>query len=205
MPHKHIHKILKKHSPKAVHKAKRLFGFKYPKMMFLILAIAFSYYLFTLPAIKIFITNLGHFSYLSDFISGILFSFGFTTPLSIGYLITSNPSNIIITSLIAGAGSFIGDMIIFKTIKFSFMDEFKELEKRKAIQKIEKIVEKNRHVLIKHYLIYIFAGIMLASPLPDEIGVSMLAGLTTIKTRIFAVFSFLFHTIGFYIILYAAM
>lgn len=205
MPHKHIHRILKSHSPAGVHKARRLVAFKYPKLLFLVVIISLSYYLFTLPAIKIFVANLGRFSYLSDFIAGLLFSFGFTTPLSIGYIITSNSQNLIITSLIAGAGSLIGDMVIFKTIKFSFMDEFKELEKRRAIQKIEKIVEKNKHVLIRHYLIYIFAGIILASPLPDEIGVSLLAGLTTVKPKIFAIISFLLHSIGFYIIAYIAM
>jgi uncharacterized membrane protein YdjX (TVP38/TMEM64 family) len=202
MSHKHIHRILRKHSPKGIHKAKRLFAFKYPKLLLLTATIILSYYLFSLPQVKDFVLNLDQFNYLSDFIAGIFFSFGFTTPLSIGYFVTTYSENIFLTSIIAGIGSVIGDIIIFKTIKISFMDEFKELERKKAIKKIEKIVENNKHVLIRHYLLYIFAGIILASPLPDELGVSMLAGLTTIKTKIFAVISFLLHTIGFYVIIY---
>lgn len=202
MSHKHIHRILKKHSPKGIHKAKRLFAFKYPKLLLLTATIILSYYLFSLPQVKDFVLNLDQFNYLSDFIAGIFFSFGFTTPLSIGYFVTTYSESIFLTSIIAGIGSMIGDMVIFKTIKISFMDEFKELERKKAIKKIEKIVENNKHVLIRHYLLYIFAGLILATPLPDELGVSMLAGLTTIKPKIFAVISFLLHTIGFYAIIY---
>jgi len=202
MPHKHIHKILREHSPHGVHKAKRLVAFKYPKLLLLVLTIALAYYLFTLPAVKVFFSGLAQFNHLSNFIAGLFFSFGFTTPFSIGYLVTAHPSNIILASIIAGIGSVIGDMVIFKTIKFSFMDEFKELEKKKAIVKIGEIVKHNKHVLIRHYLLYIFAGLVLASPLPDEIGVSMLAGLTTIKPVKLAVISFILHTIPFFLLFY---
>jgi len=88
----------------------------------------------------------------------------------------------------------IGDLIIFKTIKTSFTKEFKELEKIKVIHGIEKIVKKNKHVLIRHYLLYLFAGIAITSPLPDELGVSMLAGLTTINPIKLAIISFLLKT-----------
>ncbi|MEX2017125.1 MAG: hypothetical protein WD876_01495 [Candidatus Pacearchaeota archaeon] len=203
MPHQHIQKILKEHSPEGVHKAKRLLSFKYPKLMLLVAAIVLAYYVFKLPSVKIFVSGL-QVNYISDFIAGILFSFGFTTPFSIGYFITTTPANILITSLIAGVGSVIGDMIIFRTIKISFMDEFKKLEKKKAIRKIGEIIKNNPHVLIRHYLVYIFAGIILASPLPDELGVSMLAGLTTIKPKIFMALSFILHVIGFYAIMWIA-
>jgi hypothetical protein len=200
--HGHIHQTLRKHSPKGVHKAKRLLAFKYHKLFFLVTAIAVAYYLFTLTVVKNFVFVLNQFSYFSNFIAGILFSFGFTTPFSIGFLITSHPISIWIATIAAGVGSVIGDMIIFKTIKFSFMDEFRELERKKVIKKIEKIVQNNKHVLIRHYLLYIFAGIILATPLPDELGVSMLAGLTTIKPLKLAVISFLLHTFSFFLIFY---
>jgi len=108
MSHKHIHRILRKHSPKGIHKAKRLFAFKYPKLLLLTATIILSYYLFSLPQVKDFVLNLDQFNYLSDFIAGIFFSFGFTTPLSIGYFVTTYSENIFLTSIIAGIGSVIG-------------------------------------------------------------------------------------------------
>lgn len=203
--HRHIHRILKKHAPSTIHKAKRLVAFKYPKFLLLTICIIAAYYLFSLSSVKDYISGLGQLGYFTNLIAGILFSFGFTTPFSMGFLITIAPKNILIASIISGVGSLIGDMIIFKTIKISFIDEFRELEKKKALKKIREIVEHNRHILIRHYLVYIFAGIILASPIPDEVGVSMLAGLTTVKPKIFALISFILHTIGFYIIISLGM
>jgi len=202
MPHKHIHRILKEQAPHAVHKAKRLLAFKYPKLLLLVATIGIAYYLFSLPGAKTFVASFNNLGYFGDFISGILFAFGFTVPFSIGFFITSHPVDIILATIIASVGSVVGDLVIFKTIKFSFIDEFKELEKKKVLKKIGEIVKNNKHVLIRHYLVYIFAGIILASPLPDEIGVSMLAGLTTIKTSTLAIISFILHAIPIYLIFY---
>ncbi len=178
-PKNHIHKHLKEQTPKGVKKAKRIFHFKYHKLIIFLLCILVAYILFSNKNFNdlIPLTKTG---YLTAFISGILIAFGFTAPFGIGFLIYSPPQNIFIGALIAGIGATISDLIIFKFIKFSFIDEFKKLEKTKTIKEIEEIVKKNKHILIKHYLLYVFAGIIIASPLPDEIGLSMLAGLTTI-------------------------
>ncbi|MCK9595775.1 hypothetical protein M0R19_01155 [Candidatus Pacearchaeota archaeon] len=200
--HKKIHKFLKKHHPQAVKKAKKIFSFKYPKLVLLIILIALAYYIFTKPFMSEFMQLFNKLGIFGTFISGILITFGFTAPFAIGLLIKTNIQNIFLASLIGGIGATIGDLFIFSTIKLSFMDEFKRLEKTKAINKIKKIVKNNKHILIKHYLLYIFAGIIIASPLPDEIGVSMLAGLTTIDKKRLAITSFLLHTSAIFFILY---
>lgn len=203
--HRYIHKTLRKHAPYGVHKAKKMFSLKYPKFLIFISAIFFSYSLFTLPEVVNFISQLSNLDYVGDFIAGIFFTFGFTTPLSIGYFIVSNPSSIILSSVIAGLGSVAGNFFIFKTIRFSLMDEFKKLEKKKIVRKIEKIIKHNKSVLISHYFVYIFAGFMLATPLPDELGVSMLAGLTSIKPLKLIIISFILHAIPIAIIFLLSM
>jgi hypothetical protein len=200
--HKRIHKKLRKHSPEGVKKAKRIFSFKYPKLFLLIALIIIAYFIFSRPFITEFMELFNNLGHLGVFISGILTALGFTTPFGIGLLININPESILIAALIAGLGATIADLFIFKTIKFSFMDEFRRLEKTKAIKEIEKIVNNNKHVLIRHYLLYIFAGLVLATPLPDELGVSMLAGLTTIKPLALAIISFILHTSAIFCILY---
>jgi len=193
--HKHIHKAIRKHAPKSVQKIKKLFSFKYHKLFLLLLAIILSYYLFTRPEIQNMISGLDRLSYLGIFIAGILLALGFSSPFSIGFFITAKPENLFLAILIGGVGAVIGDMLIFKTIKFSFMDEFKELEKTEIIKTIEKAVKHNKNILIRHYLLYIFGGIIIASPFPDEIGISMLAGLTTIKTSTIALMGFILHSL----------
>ncbi|MCR4327509.1 MAG: hypothetical protein NUV46_02925 [Nanoarchaeota archaeon] len=200
--HKDIHEVLRKHSPVGVHKVKDIFKFKYPKFFLFIALIFFSYALFTLPSVSSFFYGLGEINYLGDFIAGIFFTFGFTTPLSIGYFIVTNPSNIFLSSIVAALGSVAGNLLIFKTIRFSFIDEFRELEKKKIVKRIKKIIRNNKSVLIRHYLVYIFAGFMLATPLPDELGISMLAGLTSIKPLKLAIISFILHVIPIFLIFY---
>ena len=199
--HRKIHGKLRKHAPESVEKAKKFFSFKYPKFFILIILTLLAYYIFTQPfileLIEIF-NKLGHFGI---FISGILTGLGFAAPFGFGLIIKINPENILIASLLAGIGATIIDLIIFKSIKLSFMDEFKRLEKTKLLKEIEHLVKKNRFVLIRHYLLYVFAGLVLATPLPDEIGVSMLAGLTTIKPLKLAIIGFILHSSAIFVIL----
>ncbi|MBU1270290.1 MAG: hypothetical protein KJ905_02635 [Nanoarchaeota archaeon] len=199
---KNIREILKKHSPKGVKKAKRIFSFKYPKLFILTLSIIVAYFLFTQPNIQSFILKLEQFSYIGILIAGILISFGFSAPFSIGFFLIVNPDNILLATLIGGTGAMLGDLLIFKVIKMSFMDEFKMLSKKEKIKDIKSLVEKNIGVKIQHYLTYIFAGILIMVPgLPDEIGVTLLAGLTTIKTKTLAIIAFALHTTTIFIIL----
>ncbi len=199
--HKRIHKILRKHHPEAVKKARKIFLFKYPKLFLFIGLIIFAYFIFTRPFTSGLINFFASINHLGVFISGVLIPFGFSAPFGIGLLTKIPYSNILLGALIAGTGAMLADLIIFKTIKFSFMDEFKKLEKTPAIKKIENITKKNKHVKVVHYLLYIFAGIMIASPLPDEIGVSMLAGLTTIKPLKLGIISLILHTTVIFFIL----
>ena len=76
-----------------------------------------------------------------------------------------------------------------------------EREREKTIRFIKKIVKGHAPTRVKHYLLYIFAGLFIISPLPDEVGISMLAGLTTIKIRVLGIISFLLHTIGIFLLL----
>jgi uncharacterized membrane protein YdjX (TVP38/TMEM64 family) len=200
--HNRIHKKLKKHSPEGVKKAKKIFSFRYPKLFTLIVLILLAYYIFSQPFISRFVTFFNRLGQFGIFTAGALTSFGFTTPFGIGLLIKMTHSNIFLGALIGGLGATIADLLIFKTIKLSFMDEFQKLEKTKAIKEIGHIVKKNKSILIRHYLLYIFAGIILATPVPDEIGISMLAGLTTIKPLKFILISLVLHTIMVFFLLY---
>jgi hypothetical protein len=180
---------------------KRLFKFRYPKLMLLVVFSTVAYYIFSSPAVKNLVQNLDGFGYLGAFIAGMFFSFGFSTPFSIGFFIVSNPPNIYLASVIGGLGALIADLFIFKIIRFTFMDEFERLEKTAPIKKINYLLSTRFISKIKIYVLYVFAGIIIASPLPDELGVSMLAGLTRIKIHTLAIISFIMNSVGIFVIL----
>lgn len=175
--------------------------FKYPKLLLLIAFIVLSYFIFSDSNVQSFILSLGNLGYLGIFIAGMFFTFGFTTPFAIGFFVISNPDNIFLAALIGGLGALIFDLIIFKFVRFSLMDEFKRLEKTKPIKEVSFLIESNLSHKIRIYLLYAMAGVIIASPLPDELGILMLGGLTKIKISHLALISFLMNTIGVLILL----
>jgi len=49
---------------------------------------------------------------------------------------------------------------------------------------------------------YLFAGLFIASPLPDEAGVIILAGPTKLSTKALSVISFILNSLGILVILF---
>ena len=49
-------------------------------------------------------------------------------------------------------------------------------------------------------LLWSFAGIVIASPLPDEFGVTLVSSVSTMRPRQFAVLCFLLNTAGIFVI-----
>lgn len=180
---------------------KRLFKFKYPKILGLFLAIVVAYVLFNDPKIADYISHLGNWGYIGVFIAGILFSFGFTAPFAVGFFLNLSPNNILLAGIIGGLGALTADVMIFKMIKFSFEDEFLKIKKTKTLKKITEFIRTKIGYKIEIYMLYVFAGIVIASPLPDEIGVIMLAGITKIKIMTLTIISFILNTIGITILI----
>ena len=197
-----IHKHLKRHYPVATKKAIRLFGFKYPKIFLLILSIVLAYFIFRNPFVSNYIFRLEGLSYLGIFVSGMLIAFGFSAAFAVGFFIVSQPQNIFLAATIGAMGSVVSNLLIFKFIRFSFKNEFDNIQNEKSFSDIKKIVKENISIKIRHYILYLFAGILIATPLPDEIGVSLLAGLTTIKSKVLAMITFVLHFGEILIILY---
>jgi hypothetical protein len=190
---KQIHTTLEKHSPKGTRKAKNLFKFRHPKIIIFVLCIVFAYYIFRSPIVISWIEYIEKLNYAGNFFAGMLLALGFSAPFAIGFFMIAQPGNIIFAALCGALGAVVSDLIVFKFIKVSFIKEFRDLEKTPAIEKIRKIFDHSFSIRLRHYILYIFAGLILVTPLPDEIGVSMLAGLTTIRPKILVAISFVLH------------
>jgi len=175
--------------------------FRYPKLAAFVLCIILAYIVFRNPDVSGFISHLGGFGYLGIFIAGIFFTFGFSTPFSVGFFLTASPENIFLAAILGGLGALLGDLFIFKFVRMNFMDEFKRLEKTKLIREADYLITHYLRHKIKVYLLYLFAGVIIASPLPDEAGILILAGLSHIKARVLGLISFIFNTLGILVML----
>lgn len=177
------------------------FYFKYPKIAGLILAIIFAYFIFRNPIVRNFISNLDGGGNFGIFIAGMGYTFGFTSPFSTGFFLTLNTKDILFSGIIAGLGAMFADLVIFRFARFSFADEFHKLRDEGISIRLKEFMRKIAGKRTRKILLYIFACILIASPLPDEAGVIILAGLTKIKPKIMAIISFVLNTIGIIIIL----
>ena len=172
---------------------------KYPKFLLLLLTFLIAYILFygrTYRPFNDFIISIGYFG---TFLAGISFAYGFTAaPATAILLILAKEQNIFLAGFIGGLGALVGDLIIFNFIRHSFADEIKRLSKEKIVL----YINHKTPSLFKIYLIPVLAGFIIASPLPDEIGVSLLAASRTISIKIFSVISYMLNTAGIFVILY---
>lgn len=176
---------------------------KYPKFILLILSFVLAYLLFSNREFAILKELLSASGYIGGFATGILFVYGFTAPIATALLLLiAKTQNIWLTGFIAGFGALLGDFIIFKFIKHSFKNEIELLKQEKIFVNLHKLIpDFVKQHKITGYFTMLFAGFVIASPLPDEIGVSLLAISTDISDNWFLILSYILNTCGIFVIL----
>ena len=172
--------------------------FKYPKFTLFFITIILAYFFYEEINYGSFKEAIINFGYAGPFISGMLYSFSFGAAFSAALFLTfAKTQNILIAGVIGGAGALLSDLIIFKFIRHSFTDEIKSISN----ERIGWYIGNKLPVFIKKSVVPVIGWFIVGSPLPDEIGISMLASSKIISTRIFVVLSFLLNMAGIFIIL----
>lgn len=180
---------------------RHLFKFRYPKVSLFIIMVILSFVVFRNGDVRAFISGLGNWGYFGVFVAGVFFSFGFSSPFSAGFFITLNPGNLWLYGILGGVGALTADLFIFYLVRFSFEDEFKRLERTALVKRVYHAIADSFGRKIKMYLLYTFAGFLIASPLPDEAGIMILAGLARIRVLTLALISICMNTLGILILL----
>lgn len=177
----------------------------YPKLLLLLCSFVLTYVLYLAGLFDLLPRYLGGYGYLSMFLGGLLFSFGFTTSFAIAIFIEMAALvNPFAGAAIAGIGAMLADLLIFRFIRFSFLDEIHRLKTTTVIRWLRDVLHHDSiPEQIRRYIAWSVAGIIIASPLPDELGVSLLSGVSEIKDKPFAVFCFGLDAIGILIVLLA--
>jgi len=166
-------------------------------IMLIVLSVIFAVVLVKTDLLIKILTSTRELEFLGSFISGIFFTSIFTTAPAIVTLGELARANSIASVAILGAmGAIIGDMIIFRFIRDRFSEHLMELVKHQGIGKRIKVLLKLR---LFRWLTFLTGGLIIASPLPDELGIGLL-GFLKIKTPRFILISFLFNFIGILLI-----
>lgn len=175
---------------------------KYPKLLLILCTIIFAAILFheakDYAPLHEFLLSSG---YIGTFISGIFYAYGFTAaPATAILLVFAEQQNIFLACLIAGFGALISDLVIFLFVKHTLKNELNKLEHEQIIQDFEREEKKIFGKYYKH-IFPAFAGFLIASPLPTEIGVAIMAHVKRISMKKFLLIAWILHTIGIFIVL----
>lgn len=143
----------------------------------------------------------GSFGYLSAFVAGIFFTSIFSAaPATVALFEISKSGTPLLPVVILGAlGAMIGDYIIFRFVRDPLSADLSAILKRFGKDRL-KIFMKLSYL---RWFIVFLGGLIIASPLPDEIGLAMM-GFSKLDSRTFAVLSFFCNALGIAVIWYLA-
>lgn len=178
----------------------------FPKLLTMLLSIILAYVLYRAGTFTVLPSYLHGYGYLSMFFAGMLFTFGFTTPFGIAIFIAlAEEVHPLGGALIAATGASLTDITIFEFARFSLREEIDHLKTSSVITWVRsRIFHPSFSERLRKYFLWTIAGLIIASPLPDEFGVTLLGSATDIEEKRFGVLCFLFNAIGIFLILSAA-
>ncbi len=179
---------------------------EYPKFACFLLSCLLAYALFRLGDFLLLVALLDGQGYLAVFVGGLLFSFGFTSPFGIAIFATVAPDvDPYLASLIGGCGAFLSDLCIFQFVSVSLHDEISRFKATRLFHYFHSLLHHpNIPEHIRQYVLWSVVGLVIASPLPDELGITMISGVSDIRKSTFSLICITFNTAGIFAILLAA-
>lgn len=173
---------------------------KYKNLTFWFISIVVLALLFRNDFFHSWLLNLGDYGYLGAFFAGMLFVSTFTVTIGafILFILTEslNPLEI---GAIAGLGAVVGDIAIFHLVRDNIATEIAEIYERVGGKHLTKIL----HTKYFSWTLPVLGALIIASPLPDELGVSLM-GIAKMKTYKFIILSFILNSIGIFLIVSSA-
>jgi hypothetical protein len=165
---------------------------KFKNLTLTVLSIVLVILLSKNPEFNKLIASVGSLGPLGAFIGGALFVCTFM--ISLGAIIlfglakTTSPLEI---GVFAAAGAVFTDFVVFRYVKNNLMDEIEELYQDISGHHLKVVV----HSKFFGWFLPVLGALILASPLPDEIGVSLM-GIAKMNPITFLLLSFVLNGIG---------
>jgi uncharacterized membrane protein YdjX (TVP38/TMEM64 family) len=171
---------------------------KYPKLSLFIISVILVYFLFSGLAYKPLHDALVFMGYFGTFLAGLLYPYALTSAAGTGILlILAKEQNLLLAGVIAGIGALISDIILFLFVKHGFGDEVQKLSKETVVRTIIRRIPDS----VRVYLLAIFAGLLIASPLPTEIGIMLMTSIKNMSVKKFVIIVYILHASAIFIIL----
>lgn len=167
----------------------------------MLLSVIYAFVLFNSPTFRGVLTSLGGMGYVGAFIGGMLFVSTFSVSIGMVALImlakVLHPAEMLV---FAGLGAFAGDMIIFQYVRSrGLVDEIKHFFEYFGGDHLQHLF----HTKYFAWSLPVIGALIMASPLPDELGVSLM-GISKMSPYKFAALSLLLNGVSIFTIIFFA-
>lgn len=146
--------------------------------------------------VGVILTQTKEIEILASFIGGFFFTSLFTVaPATVVLAEIAQENSPFLVAALGGLGAVAGDLILFKFLKSHLTDQLINLFSHPKSERLLKLF----HLNIFHWLMVFVGAVVIASPLPDELGL-MLMGLGELNTRFLIPLSFVLNSLGILVI-----
>jgi len=179
---------------------KKWHRYHYKNLTYLFISILVAILLLQNQLFRNLLTYLGNYGYFGAFIGGMLFVSTFSVSIGTALLsILASKLNPIEIGIIAGLGAVIGDLTIFQFVRGKgLINEIKHFFNYFGGDKISHLI----HTKYFSWSLPVIGALIIASPLPDELGVGLM-GISKLKTYQFIILSYVLNSIGIILVISA--
>jgi hypothetical protein len=165
-------------------------------LLIIILSIAIAIILVKTGILNELFIGLQEWRFLGIILAGALFVSIFTAvPAGVVLFEAATVGSVWEVALFGAIGALIGDFLIFRFVKNNLVESVKSLISQARRERIVSIFE----LKIFRWLFPFFGALIVASPLPDEIGLAMM-GFAKMETKFFIPISFFLNFVGILIL-----
>lgn len=165
----------------------------YKNTAFLVLGVILLVYSADSNIVRTAIDAVGNLGYFGAFVVGIFFVSIFTVAPSVLVLYDlADKLNPLMIAILAGAGAVIGDFLIFRFFKDRVFEELTPILEKFTWLNFLKNIFKTPYFA---WILPLIGAIVIASPAPDELGITIL-GISKIKSWQFIAISFVLNAVG---------
>ncbi|MFZ2555763.1 MAG: hypothetical protein WAZ27_00090 [Minisyncoccia bacterium] len=146
------------------------------------------------------VVSAGEYALLASAVAGFFFTSLFTlAPASVALAALGELHPHIQIALAGAAGAVIGDLLLFLFVRDRISDDLTLLFSGRRWSTLRKLMRKP----LLHWLLPFTGALIIASPLPDELGLTMM-GISRVSMAAFVPISFTMNFLGIMLALYIA-
>jgi hypothetical protein len=172
-------------------------GYIIQDIVIIILSIIVAIVLVKTQLLVSFLKSTGQYELIGSFTAGLFFTSIFTTApaiVALGEIAKMQP--VLYVAFFGALGAVLGDLIIFRFIRDNLSEHLMEIAKHQIAGTKMKF---RHHLHFFRWITFLIGGIIIASPLPDEIGVGLL-GFSKMSMKWFIPIAFIGNFVGILLI-----